>query len=411
MKTTLKIAGNKTGIPMALLLSVLLFFTGCKNEEAAQTTLLEVETASPIEREIIQWDEFTGRFQATDRVEIRARVSGYVDRVNFTDGQLVKKGDVLFVIDQRPFRIPLQQAVANRKQAEAELKQAIGNFDRVKELRATGAVSVEEYSRREQAMEAARARVDLSQASINDARLNLDFTEVKSPITGRVGRDLVNPGNLINGSATNPTLLTTVVSVSPIHFYFQGSETDLLRYTRLSQRGGRESSRERPNPVAVRLLDEADFDHKGHMDFVNNELDPSTGTIEGRAILDNEDGVLEPGMFGRLRLLGSKPHNAILVPDRLVQSNQTVKFVYTVGKDSVVKATNVVFGDLYAKEYRIIEEGLTGSESLLLNNLQRVQDGMKITQKPIELKFEGQDDTIEPNPNALNAKAQEDEIQ
>ncbi len=400
----MKNTNSRIHLKAILLIAVLMLFVGCKEEEKEENTTLTVQTSPPIEREIVQWDEFTGRFQATDRVEIRARVSGYIDRVNFTDGQMVKKGDVLFIIDQRPFRIALQQAQANRSQAEAELRQAEGNFERVKELRVTGAVSIEEYSTREQAMQAARARLQLSQASIDDARLNLNFTEVKAPISGRVGRDLVNPGNLINGGSANATLLTTVVSISPIHFYFQGSESDLLRYTRLNQGGSRKSSRDESNPVMVRLQDEEIFEHPGKMDFVNNEIDQSTGTIEGRAILDNEDGVLEPGMFGRMRLLGSDKHSAILIPDRLVQTNQTVKFVYTIGSDSIVKATNVTLGELYAKKYRIIEKGLAPNDWLALSNLQRLSADMKVTPESKPLVFEGDEPNIETNPNLLNTQ-------
>ncbi len=372
-----------------------LIFLNCKSKKETNSSIPTSEVATPILRTITEWDEFTGRFQAIERVEVRARVGGYVAQVNFTDGQMVKEGELLFTIDQRPFKIELEDAQAAYERAKAELIQAQGNFNRVKDLRESGAVSIEEYSRREQLVFSGEARLKNAQAAVNRANLNLQFTQVRSPINGRVGRDLVTKGNLISGGSENATLLTTVVSISPIHFYFQGSEADLLRYTRLRQSGDRPSSREEPNPVLARLQDETEYVHRGRMDFVDNELSRSTGTIEGRAIFDNDDDLLEPGMFGRIRLIASTPHDAMLIPDYLVQTNQTIKFVYTLNEDNIVEATNVELGNTYARHYRIVESGLEENQRLVLENLQRIRvgDSIKVMEKTLE--FEGEEPNLE----------------
>ncbi|MBP2831036.1 efflux RND transporter periplasmic adaptor subunit [Aquimarina sp. U1-2] len=366
-----------------VLLTVFLIFNGCKEkDEKQEQALLEAKVCKPKAEKITEWDEYTGRFEATDFVEVRARVSGYIDHVNFTDGQTVKKGDVLFIIDQRPFLIALQQAKAAFGEANANLKQAQDNFTRVESLRESGAVSIEEYDRRQQGRARSQASLQLAQARVDEAKLNLEFTKVRAPISGRISRDLVNEGNLINGGTANSTILTTIVSTDPIYFYFTGSEADFLKYSRLDQKGERNSSREEANPVFIRLQDEKEYAHEGKMNFVDNQIDQNTGTIEARAILDNKDGLLEPGMFGRARLLGSAEHQAIMIPDEIIGTNQSVRYVYTVNDANEVSVTNVELGPLHTNGLRIVRNGLKANDKIVTSNIQKIRPGITIS--PVE---------------------------
>ncbi len=352
-----------------------------KGKELAQNEPqgLPVEVSNPVFEKITEWDEYTGRFEASNRVEVRARVSGYIENVSFKDGQSVNKGDVLFTIDRRPFKIALNQARASYGQALARLTIAQDNYARVQSLRESGAVSAEEYDSRKQALAGAKAALQLAQASVDNAELNLEFTKVKAPISGRVSRDMVNQGNLIDGGSSNSTLLTTIVATSPIHFYFRGSESDYLKYSRLAQNGERGSSRSTANPVFLKLQDEDDYVHEAVMDFVDNEIDRSTGTIEGRATLENKDGLIEPGMFGKARLLGSAEHEAILIPDEIVGTNQSVRFVYVVGENNTVTAKNIELGPLHTNGLRIVRNGLSSEDLLITNNIQKIRPGALVS--------------------------------
>jgi RND family efflux transporter MFP subunit len=376
---------------VGLILVALVVVAFTKNENTTEETTvaappaIAVEVATPVFEKITEWDEYTGRFEASNRVEVRARVSGYIESVSFKDGQNVKKGDVLFTIDQRPYKIALDQAKATLAQARSLLKTATDNFSRVQPLKVSGAVSIEEYDRRSQAVAGAKASVQLAQAKVDNARLNLNFTKVKAPISGRVSRDMVNEGNLIDGGSANSTLLTTVVATSPIHFYFNGSESDFLKYSRLARNGERGSSRSTANPVFLKLQDETAYVHEGVMDFVDNEIDRNTGTIEGRAILDNKDGFIEPGMFGKARLLGSAEHEAIMVPEEIIGTNQSVRFVYVLGENNVVTTKNVTLGPLHTNGLRIIRDGLTTEDKLITNNIQKIRPGVTVNPTQISL--------------------------
>lgn len=339
-----------------------------------QQSAPQVDVSKPIKSVITQWDEYTGRFGAVDEVEIRARVSGYLESVNFKDGQMVTKGDVLFVIDQRPFEISLRSAKSRFDLAKKEL-------DRGNDLRRKNSISQEEVDRRLNEFEIARA-------SYENAKLEMEFTEVKSPIDGLVSRDLVNTGNLVNGSANNATLLTTVVSVNPIHFYFDAGEGDLLKYMRLSQSDQRESSRTAPNPVKIKLQDENEYAHEGVMDFVDNRVEQSTGTILARAILQNDDGFLLPGIFGRVRLLARENVDALLIPDAVIGTDQSRKFVYTLDAQNQVGRKFITIGELYTPELRVIEAGLSAKDRIIVNGLMRVRPGMPA--EPIEVNISEQ---------------------
>ena len=375
-----------SGLLFAIIL--VLSFTTEDKEEVANTEVqaMPVEVAVPVYKKITEWDEYTGRFEASSRVEVRARVSGFLESVNFVDGQMVKKGDVLFTIDDRSYRIALDQANADYGQAKASLKTAQDNYDRVESLRESGAMSIEEYDRRKQALAFAKSSIQLSQARVDDAKLNLEFTRVTAPISGLVSRDKVNEGNLIDGGTSNSTILTTIVATSPIDFYFTGSESDYLRYVRLARNGERGSIRSEGIPVFIKLQDEADFLHEAKMDFVDNELDNSTGTIESRATLENKDHLLEPGMFGKARLKGSAEHEAIMIPDDIIGTNQSIRFVYVLGNDNVVTTKNVTLGPLHSNGLRIVRDGITNDDKLIINNIQKIGPGMSVT--PIETSLD-----------------------
>lgn len=350
-----------------------LLTTACTENTATQQSpqAAPVDVSQPIQAVITTWDEYTGRFGAVQEVEIRARVSGYLEQVNFNDGQTVNKGDTLFIIDQRPFKIALKSAQSRYDLAKKEL-------DRGRDLRRKNSISQEEVDRRINEFE-------LASAALENAQLELEFTEVKSPISGLVSRDLVNVGNLVNGSATNATLLTTVVSINPIHFYFDAGEGDLLKYIRLSQTDQRKSSRTAPNPVKIKLQDEKEYAHEGVMDFVDNRVDQSTGTIQGRAILENDDGTILPGIFGRMRLLSRENVDALLIPDSIVGTDQSRKFVYVVNADNIVDRTFVTLGQLHTQELRIVEEGLAPTDRIIVNGLMRARPGMPVMPEAVDI--------------------------
>lgn len=381
-KTVLTVAGL-----LIVIISIAAFTANNKEDKAPASTVqaMPVEVAIPVFEKITEWDEYTGRFEASNKVEVRARVSGFLESVNFVDGQMVKKGDVLFTIDDRPFRIALDQANADFGQAKASLKTALDNFDRVETLRESGAISTEEYDRRKQALEFAKASIQLSQSRVDNAQLNLEFTRVTAPITGLVSRDMVNEGNLIDGGTSNSTLLTTIVTTSPIDFYFTASESDYLRYARLARAGERGSVRTSRIPVIIKLQDEEAFVHEAKMDFVDNVIDRSTGTIESRAVLENKDHLLEPGMFGKARIMGSAEHEAIMIPDNIIGTNQSIRFVYVLGEDNVVTTKNVILGPLHSNGLRIIRDGITQYDKLITNNIQKISPGIAVT--PIETSW------------------------
>ena len=382
-KSVLALAG------LLFIVIIILAFTSGDAEEietVAAPQAMPVEVSSPLVEKITEWDEYTGRFEASNRVEVRARVSGFLESVNFVDGQMVNKGDVLFTIDDRPFKIALDQANGDLSQAQASLKTAQDNFERVESLRESGAVSIEEYDRRKQALEYAKASIQLSQARVDNAKLNLEFTRVTAPMAGLVSRDRVNEGNLIDGGSSNSTLLTTIVATSPIDFYFTGSESDYLRYVRLARNGERRSARSEGIPVFIKLQDEQDFVHEAKMDFVDNEIDISTGTIESRAVLENKDHLLEPGMFGKARIAGSAEHEAIMIPDEIIGTNQSIRFVYVLGEGNLVTTKNVTLGPLHSNGLRIIRDGISQEDKLITNNIQKIRQGIAVT--PIETELQ-----------------------
>lgn len=375
-------------IGLVIAISIYAFTTANGEElnQSPESVKLPVEVALPVQEMITEWDEYTGRFEASSRVEVRARVSGFLEKVNFEDGQHVEKGQVLFVIDQRPFKIALDEAQANYAQAMASFKTAQDNFDRVESLKATGALSAEEYDRRKQALVHAEASIQLAQSKVNSAKLNLEFTEVRAPISGLVSRDRVNEGNIVDGGSAHSTLLTTIVATSPIHFYFTGSESDYLKYVRLARNGERGEARSEGLPVYIKLLDEDEFVHEAKMDFVDNEIDASSGTIESRAVLENKDHLLEPGMFGKAKLLGSAAHEALMIPDEIIGTNQSMRFVYTLNDEDQVESKTITLGPLHSNGLRIVRDGLSAEDLVIVNNIQKIRPGMVVNPSSVAIK-------------------------
>jgi multidrug efflux system membrane fusion protein len=352
---------------------------GCDNKPAAGAAPPPppVTVALPLQQTITEWDEYTGRFTALESVEIRARVSGFIDSVHFNEGQIVKAGDLLFVIDPRPYRLAVEQAKADVDRAKAKLEVATLDVQRATPLVRSQSLTEREFDTRQSAQHDAAAQVASAQAALKQAELNLEWTEVRAPIGGRISDKRVDAGNLITGGSTGATLLTVIVSIDPIHFVFDGSEADFLRYVRLAAAGGRPSSRDVQNPVSVRLADETEFKHQGRMDFVDNVINPKTGTIRGRAIFDNKDGLLTPGFFGRLRLFGGQ-HEALLVPDGAIASDQSSKIVFTVADDGTVGTKLVELGPI-VDGLRVIRSGIAASERIVIDGLQRARPGQKVT--------------------------------
>ncbi len=336
-----------------------------------------VTVARPLQKTITEWDIFTGRFTAVRSVEVRARVSGFIDSVHFKDGQIVKQGDLLFVIDPRPYRLAVEQARAEVERARARLDITTADVERATPLARSQALTERELDTRRSNQREAAATVASLDAATKQAELNLEWTEVRAPQSGRISDRRVDPGNLITGGETGSTLLTVIVSIDPIHFVFDGAEADFLRYVRLAQAGIRPLSRDAQNPVSVSLADEGDFVHHGRMDFVDNVLNPKTGTIRGRAIFENKDGLLNPGYFGRLRLFaGERP--ALLIPDSAIASDQARKIVFTVADDGVVGTKVVELGPM-VDGLRVVRTGLAATDRIVIDGLQRARPGQKVT--------------------------------
>src|SRR5262245_14860536 len=374
----------------AILLASLLLLAhglaGCDNKPvtAKAPAPPAVTVARPLQKTITEWDEYTGRFAAVESVEVRARVSGFIDAVHFKEGQIVKQGDSLFTIDPRPYRFAAEQAKSDLERAKAKLELASLDVQRAVPLLRSQTLTEREFDNRKATERDAAGQVGSAEAVLNQANLNLEWTEVRAPIAGRVSDRRVDPGNLIVGGSTGATLLTTIVSIDPIHFVFDGSEQDFLRYIRLAQSGARPSSRDVQNPVAVRLADETEFKHQGRMDFVDNVLNTKTGTIRGRAVFENKDGLLTPGFFGRLRLFGGK-HDALLIPDSAIASDQSRKIVFTVADDGTVGTKLVELGPI-VDGLRVIRSGLAPTDRIVIEGLPRARPGQKV--KPEDGKIE-----------------------
>ena len=379
-----------TGVRLLIVAALLAgLLAGCDNKPGAGAAPPPppVTVSKPIQKSITEWDEYTGRFVPVATVEVRARVSGFIDSIHFKDGQIVKKDDLLFVIDQRPYQIAVEQAKADLERARAKYDIATSDVDRATALVRNQTLTEREFDTRKSTQRDAAGQVGSGEAALKQAQLNLEWSEVRAPIAGRISDRRVDAGNLITGGQTGATLLTSIVTLDPIHFAFDGSEADFIRYLRLAASGVRQSSRDTPNPVAVRLADETEFKHQGRMDFVDNVVNAKTGTIRGRAIFDNKDGLLTPGFFGRLRLYGGQ-RDAFLIPDSVISSDQASKIVFTVADDGTVGTKKVELGPI-VDGLRIVRSGLAPTDRIVIDGIQRARPGQKVTAEDGTIKAPG----------------------
>jgi RND family efflux transporter MFP subunit len=360
-----------------------------------------VTVSRPVVREIIEWDEYTGRFDAVDTVEVRARVSGYLIEVHFKDGQIVNKGDLLYSIDARPFERALDLAKAELSLAQTRALNAVKDVDRARPLISKKVITEKTFDDRENAYEDAQAQARVSEAKVKTAELDLSFTQITAPITGRIGRANVSAGNYVIGNAFNGTLLTTIVSQDPIHIYIDVNENSLIKYKRLSQGGKSVGAAEVGMPVELALPDDKGFPYSGSIDFVDNRLDASTGTLRVRAAVANSAGFFSPGMFARVRITSSPKFAAILLPDEAIGTDQTNRFVYIVGDDNVAVRRNVTVSSLVGA-LRVIRTGVTADDWVIVNGLQRARPNIKVT--PNRAKAEPKQITTAPAPPPVVAK-------
>ncbi len=370
-------AARRVALPLAL--ATLVVACGEQQQQSGGPPPPAVTVDKPVQKEVTDYDEYVGRFVAVNAVEVRARVSGYLEGVHFTDGQRVKQGDLLFTIDKRPFQNAEQQAEANLTQATSNLAYAESDLARGQQLVKDKTITEQIFEQRSQAARNARAAVAGAAAALRQATLDLEVTELRAPVNGRIGDRRVSPGNLVTGGTSgNTTLLATIVSTDPIHFEFTFDEASFLRYERMSSKGHDIASRGAGVPVSLKLIDEKDFSHEGRMDFVDNVIDRSTGTIRGRAEFANPDDVFTPGMFARVRVPASPPYEALLVPDVAIGSEQARKYVLVVNADNVAQPKYVTLGQLVG-DLRVIKSGLAADDTVIVNGVARVRPGQKVT--------------------------------
>jgi membrane fusion protein, multidrug efflux system len=367
-----------------VILSVLVTTAGCKKSSAPQQGPLPVNVVTVIEKEVNEWDEFTGRLEAVESVEIRPRVSGYITEVHIEAGAIIKKGDLLYVIDPRPYQADFDRAAAEFERMQAQLKLAQIELDRAKELRTKNTISASEFDQKAATYQGASAAASSAEAAKNSAALNLEFTQIKSPIDGRVSDARITLGNLVQPGAGPESVLTTVVSVDPIYAKVDADENAILKYVKLSEQGKRVSARTAKIPAFVELGNETDFPHEGYIDFVDNRLDPGTGTVRARAVLKNwNPNLITPGFFVRVRVAGATSYRAALVPDKVISSQQGVKYVFVVKPDNTLERRTIETGTMFDGK-RIVKSGLKDGEKVVSTRLQLIQPGMPVT--PVEEK-------------------------
>ncbi len=366
--------------PVAALMFLAVGLAGCEQspQASAAPAALPVTVAQPLKRTVTDWDEFTGRFEAIPEVQVRPRVGGYITNVEFRDGAMVHQGDLLYLIDSRPFEATALQADGQLADARAKMELAKRELDRGLNLVQTSAVSEQVVDQRRQALQAAHAAEMQAEGALKAAQLNLEFTHVLAPITGRISRNLVDAGNLVQGSDTGTsTLLTTIVALDPIYISFDVDEATYIKNNKLWFEGKRPSSRDTPNPVQVTLSGETKPSHEGQMEFLDNRLDVSTGTLRSRAVVANHDLSILPGQFGRVRLIGSSPYEALLLPDTAIGTDQSRKIVFVVKDDDTVEARTVELGPL-DEGLRVIRTGLKPEDRVIIDGIQRARVGAKV---------------------------------
>jgi RND family efflux transporter MFP subunit len=345
-----------------------------KTPAPAAPPATQVTVAAPLQRQVMDWDEYVGRFEAIQDVELRPRVSGSIDRILFADGQNVRVGQPLFIIDPRPYAAALAQSQAQVARSNASLRNARSELARADKLLAATAISREEFEQKQAVVGTAAADLAAAQANVRAARLNLDFTTVRAPVAGRISDRRVSLGNY---ATAGTSVLTRVVSTNPIWFSFEGAESLYLKYMRQAREGQRGSSRTSPNPVDIQLADESAYRWKGRMSFVDNTIDSNSGTIRAHAVIANPDGFLTPGLFGRARLLGSGHYRALLVPDEAIITDQTRKLVYVVGKDGKAQARPVEVGP-QVEGLRVVKSGIRPNDAVVIEGVTMLQPGSPV---------------------------------
>jgi RND family efflux transporter MFP subunit len=373
-------SGHRILVGLVVVVSIL--YCGCNRKiEAPPPPPVAVTFAKPVEREVINYAEFTGNTAAVKSVDIRARVSGYLDKVGFEEGAIVKAGDMLFVIDPRPYQAALDQAQANLDQSQAQLELAESNFKRSEDLKQRGVVSPQDYQTQLSAKVQASAAVLSNQAALETAKLNFEFTQVRSPIDGRTSTYSYTIGNLISGGDTTSSgVLTSVVSVDPMHVYYNVGERAMLAYQSMIRDGKVPYTQEGKAPIEMQLANESGYPHKGFIDFVDNRVDPSNGTIRVRGSFPNKDGFLTPGLFARIRIPSGPKYKAVLISDLAVGYDQGQPIVYVVGADDVAAAKPVKLGAL-SEGLRVAEEGVNPTDRIIVNGVIHLRPGVKVAAK------------------------------
>src|ERR1700730_3440508 len=360
------LASLRAGLSAIAMVVMATVISACGNTQAeAPPPPPEVDAAEVVTKSVRQWDEFTGRIAAIGAVDIRPRVSGYIDRIAFKEGDMAKAGDLLFVIDPRPYRATYDSAVAQLERARASAQLAQAQYKRGESLIKTGAISIDTYDTRSAALGQNSADVHAAEAALATAKLNLDFTEVRSPIAGRVSRALLTLGNLVQA---DQTVLTSVVSQDPVYVYFPPAAQALLRYRELARKGERANSN---NQVRVGLASETGFPHSGTVNFVNNQVDAATGTIKVRATVPNPDGVFVPGLYARVQLEGRAEYMAMLIDDKAIMTDQDRKYVYVLGPEDMAKRKDIVLGSVH-DGLRLVQSGLDANDKVIVAGLQKI---------------------------------------
>jgi RND family efflux transporter MFP subunit len=364
------------------ILSLLLTAAACKKASAPQQGPLPVNVVTAIEKEVNEWDEFTGRLEAVESVEIRPRVSGYITEIHFEAGAIIKKGDLLYVIDPRPYQADFDRASAEFDRTQAELKLSQIELDRSKELRAKNTISASEFDQKAATYQGSSAAARSAEAAKNSAALNLEFTQIRSPIDGRVSDARITVGNLVQPGEGPESVLTTVVSVDPIYAKIDADENAVLKYVKLSSEGKRVSARTKKIAAFVELGNETNFPHEGDIDFVDNRLDPGTGTVRARVVLKNwNPALITPGFFARVRIAGATPYRAALIDDKVISSQQGLKYAFVVKPDNTVERRTLETGTIFEGK-RIVKRGLKDGDKVISTRLQLVQAGMRVQPVP-----------------------------
>lgn len=365
-----------------------LLLIGCgKNSQQTVPPPPSVSVVQPVMREVVEWDEYIGRLESPETVEIKARVSGYLDKVHFKEGKEVNKNDPLFTIDRRQYQAEFDRAEAEQQRTASQAELAKNDAERAKRLIATKAISDEDFDTKTRGYASALAALKAADATLDSAKLNLEFTEIRSPIKGRTSRAIVTEGNLISGgvSGAGATLLTTVVSQDPLYCYVDIDERSILKYIQLRREGKRESALDKPIPVEMALADEVGYLHTGFTDFVDNKIDPTTGTLRCRGVFPNPERALGPGFFARMRIPGSGKYPALLIPDRALGADQAQKFVYVVNAEKKAEFRPVKVGPVI-DGLRVVKEGLKAGELIIVEGLMRVRPGIVVDAKLPEAK-------------------------